>query len=254
MNDETTVDSGTATPEEEQVSQPETTSEEAVPQQEANSLAGEALAEAALKDPKAAEKLRRQFQSDKDKGVAQATKDAQEARTLAEQLARKFGIDDPGKIEPVQREIILDQLVAERTGVESDAPVSEQASPEMPQQGSSLNFLSALERNKIDPNNVPRELTEKMVAFEGTQEAFENQVFIWNSQVPDAPDATASSAISPQGSSTPPASDEGALLAESASLQGKPHGMKIDGDKTVGQRRNEISEQLEKLEAENTAR
>jgi hypothetical protein len=170
------VDSGDGNQEDKGQSQVPDTSEAPLSQQEPNSLAGDALAEAALKDPKAAEKLRRQFQSDKDKGVAQATKDAQEARTLVEQLARKFGEDDPGKIAEIQREIVLDQLVAERTGVTSEATVSEQASPEVRATASKNDITQAFTDAAWDMGKISREDLEFATQFQGSQADLKNSL------------------------------------------------------------------------------
>lgn len=83
--------------------------------QPGNLPAGSALADLALKDPEAAEQLRRHYQSKKDRGVDKAVKTAQQVRDDLEAFAKAMDID-LSKVSEFRQKKILDELYEERYG------------------------------------------------------------------------------------------------------------------------------------------
>lgn len=90
-----------------------------------NLPAGSALAELALKDPDAAEQLRRHYQSQKDKGVDRAVKTAEQVRDDLESFAEAMGID-LSKVSEYRRKKILDDLYEQQYGHSQSVPGGEQ--------------------------------------------------------------------------------------------------------------------------------
>jgi len=114
-----TMDSSVPDLEQEDPPQGDTVSTSVDGSERKDSLAGEALAQAALDDPVAREAIRRKNQSEKDKTADRETK-----RVLSqiEQIAKRLGVD-PEKAEQAQRDIALDEIIQERLGRSDSAPV-----------------------------------------------------------------------------------------------------------------------------------
>lgn len=90
---------------------------------EENLLTGEQLADAALQDPVAKKKLRKEFQRVDDRASTRAEKKADKALFTAEQIAAKLGITDPAQIEQAQKDLALEIIVNERFGSEKSDEV-----------------------------------------------------------------------------------------------------------------------------------
>ncbi len=120
-----TVDSG------QDVQEPEVPSQDKPASQQTdvsngNSLSGTELVQAALNDPVAKEELRKQFQSDKDRGVAQANKTAQEANEKVDKLTAYLDDDTRAKLAQARRNMAIDQIVEQNSqGVASEAAPAE---------------------------------------------------------------------------------------------------------------------------------
>ena len=101
--------------------------------QAGNSLAGAALVEAALGDPVASELLRRQYQSEKDKGVAKVQKDVDRVETQLEKILNRLSPEDQQVLKGVQQQVMIDELYQERysprvSGTEQKAETQSTAS------------------------------------------------------------------------------------------------------------------------------
>jgi hypothetical protein len=144
--------------------------------QQADSLAGVDLADAALNDPVAAEKLRRQFQSDKDRGVARATKTAQEAKNEVEALAQYLG-KTVEEIQTAQKNLTLDKIVAERQAQDSGVIGGGQQAPEGQLPASSepdLDLVGAFTEVGYDINALSPDDYQFASRFQGTQKQLKN--------------------------------------------------------------------------------
>ena len=175
-----------------------------------NLLAGAELAKAALSDPEAAELLRRQLQSEKDKGVAEATKKATEALNEVERIA-KYLDEAGGDVKLAQRNMALDSLIRQS---DSPRPSGAEARQEIRQPASDIvNLHQAFSGAGYDVASVPKEDYEYAKSFQGTQtelqEALFNRRMGGTSTKPPANRATA---LQPGGGhTTPPLSVDEAL-------------------------------------------
>ena len=165
----------------------------------ANSLAGAELAQAALNDPVAKDIVRRQTQSDKDRGVAEANRKAQQALDNSDRMANYLGIDDPNKIQQAKREMMLDDLITERNSGQASGTVQSQ---ETQTPASSLDYGKAFEVAGVTPSQQDYEFA---LSFQGSQSELNNAVIGRKFQNPQT--ATGAGAVS-SGSSISPATDE----------------------------------------------
>ena len=207
--------------------------------QSGNSLAGAALAELALKDPEAAEQLRRHYQSEKDKGVEQAKKTAQSALDEVQKIANRLNIS-PEQVEKVRKDMLLEELYQERFG-NSQAQVGGQRAAEAQPQASSVDIAKIKQAyNDIDFNDpvVLQAVAQNINNEEGLLAAL-GKVKV--SRV-SKPQPTAASAVSPAGSVNKARSTVEELQAEYDKLSTSEHW------KSGKARRAEIIEQLKELD------
>lgn len=136
-----------------------------------NSLAGEALAKAAMNDPEA----RKILQSQKDKGVDQAVKTANAALAEVERLGKALG-HTPEEIEKAQKEILIDDLYQKSMG-NSQSDAGGQTEAEAQTEASSkqtLDITSAFADSGWDLSQVPRDQVDFAKQFEGNQTELKN--------------------------------------------------------------------------------
>jgi len=158
-----------------------------------DSLAGAELAQATRDDPVAMEALRREFQSDKDRGVASAEKTAREALSMVEQLAGYLDMK-PDQIKQAQRNMVLDGLIASQT--DSKPAVSEQQAAEIPAIASSINYNKAYKNVGVEPPDTLEDI-EWALRFQ-SQDDLENELSKRKAAKPTKP-ASPGTVISPGG-------------------------------------------------------
>lgn len=129
----------------------------------ANSLpTGKALADMVAQDPVASEILRRQSQSDKDKGVQKALAQSSDAMKLAISIAKSKGIElTDSDIEEAGQKAFISELMkpADQTQ-DPEIPASNSA----PQGGVILAQDAANRANQMLGANVPKEVREKVLS------------------------------------------------------------------------------------------
>jgi len=190
--------------------------------QQGNSLAGDALADLALKDPVAVEKLRRNFQSEKDKGVEKAKKALDEVQIIAQTL----GIS-PEKVEEVRRNRILDGLYEQQYG-NSQAEVGGQKPAETQPTASSVD----LPRIKMAYSDIDFNDPKVLQAYQANANnedgflAALGKIKISNT---NKPQPTAASVSSPAGSAVKPTNVADALADVNAILSDRDALMTKEG-------------------------
>jgi len=132
-----------------------------------NSLAGAELAQQVLNDPVAKEALRKQLQSEKDRGVANANKNAQQALDKTEELANYLGVTDPSKIAQAKRDMTLDAIYQERYSPQTSG------TEQVAEAQNLLDYSQAFKEAGLAPSAADYDFATK---FQGNQVELNNAV------------------------------------------------------------------------------
>ncbi len=167
-----------------------------------NSLAGAVLADAALSDPKAREILRKQLQSEKDQGVAQAKKDAKRALNSVDEILKELGHGQEETYK-AKEAIALRRFTEDYFG---DSQPSESVSAGSEVQGSAssiLDFDKAFTAAGVDPQKATPEDIAFIQGFQGSQVELQNQMIVRKRTQPQNT-STSLSAQAPAGNAVAP--------------------------------------------------
>jgi hypothetical protein len=212
--------------------------------QQGNSLAGADLAAAAQNDPEAFDILRRQLQSEKDRGVSKANKQSQEAKSEVEAIANILGISDED-LQKARRTRALDRLVQEEGLGGSQVTSSDGVTLDNQQAASSqeVDYQKVIETVGLDPNS--NAVIQAAIKHAGNPDAFK-VALVDLKQNQTSPPVTTTGTVQPSGiQRTPSAVDTAGLVEEYDQLRREPLGKKLPSGQTVLERRSEIQAALE---------
>jgi len=206
----------------------------------ADSLDATRLVQSILSNKEATELMRRQFQSDKDRGVAKALNEAAEAKDMYQQIAERLGLDQ-NQLQQAQREVFLDNLMA------SGLQQPEAAAP-VPDNNGMLSGDRAWEAASSILGGVSAEMQQQIRAQMATKQFTDAQAVqafavTTIANISAQPSANPAAAIAPAGGGGSVSPDIDSLQAELDALTEKKD--------FRNPRRKEIIKAMEELEQSN---
>lgn len=153
--------------------------------QAGNSLAGAALAELVLKDEVAKKLLQPTFQSNKDRGVAEANRKASEALSEVERLKSYMTPEDQQVIDSLRRDMVLDDIYKERYSPQVSG-TEQKAEAQAPASSDGLDFIGAFKDANYDLSKLTKEDLEFADTFK-SQNALERALLERNLESPADP-------------------------------------------------------------------
>lgn len=215
-------------------------------QQGNSQVSMEELLKAIDATPELEDALRRKYQSQKDKAVANANRTANEAKTMVERLLERLDAPEQEKLRKVQQDILLDDLYAERYGVPSQpAEAGNPATVETVQPSGRLNMTQAFKDSGYDMGGLKPEDIAFAQSFQGTQSQLTDQLLI--RKVGGTPNPSPN-AIGVASSGAPPLPKTGPTEAELSAryheLRVQPRNRRLADGRTVHEHVEEVLKQM----------
>ena len=205
-----------------------------------NSLEGAELAEALRNDPAAFEIVRRELQSNKDKGIAEANKKSEQALSEVERLERLMTPENQAVFREIRKEDAINRLI-EGSNLPNVSGTEQKVEAKVP--ASELDFIKAFKDAGIDVQDLTQEDRANITAMEHkSQTALKNEIFkTFGSKVQTTSSA---GAVQPGGTSKLPTTGESLKQQKEALLADRNKMISVEGRdelKTINRKLEELN-------------